>query len=256
MTTIGPQAPRGTILSKPSRRFRTQTPLGVKPLFLLTSAILAAAGAARAQQAPAPTAAPGSVLEEVIVTSQKRAENLQAVPISIQALDTKKLAELQVSSFDDYAKYLPSLSVQSFGPGYAQLYVRGVTNGGDGLHVGSQPLVGMYIDEMPVTTIANNLDVHIYDIARVEQLSGPQGTLFGSSSMAGTVRIITNAPDPSKFEGGYDVTANAFTKGDPGGKVEGFANIPLNDRAAIRLVGWAEHDGGYMGINGIASKAR
>jgi len=235
-------APRGIILSTPTRRCPQPT-LRLTPLAYATSAILAAAAApAHAQQATSP----GGVLEEVIVTSQKRAENLQSVPISIQALDTKKLAELQVSSFDDYAKYLPSLSVQSYGPGYAQLYVRGVTNGGDGLHVGSQPLVGMYIDEMPVTTIANNLDIHIYDVARVEQLSGPQGTLFGASSMAGTVRVITNAPNPGKFEGGYDIGLNTFTKGDPGAKVEGFVNVPLNERIAVRLVGWAEHDGGYI----------
>ncbi|HUO95885.1 MAG TPA: TonB-dependent receptor [Steroidobacteraceae bacterium] len=236
-------------MSKPSRRLRQRTPHIVKPLFYLTSAILAGAAPARAQQAPAPNA--GDVLEEVIVTSQKRAENLQSVPISILAYDTKKLDELQVASFDDYAKYLPSLSVQSYGPGQAQLYVRGVTNGGDGLLVGSQPLVGVYVDEMPVTTIANNLDVHIYDIARIEALSGPQGTLFGASSMTGTLRIITNQPNPSKTEGGYDITLNTFTKGDPGAKVESYVNAPINDHAAIRLVGWAEHDGGY--INNVAS---
>ncbi len=235
-------------MSKPTERL--QATLRIKPLFYLTSTILAAA-AAQAQQAPAPSA--GSVLEEIVVTSQKRAENLQSVPISIQALDTRKLAELQVGSFDDYAKYLPSLSVQSYGPGQAQLYVRGVTNGGDGLLVGSQPLVGVYIDEMPVTTIANNLDVHIYDIARVEALSGPQGTLFGASSMAGTLRIITNQPDPTKLEGGYDIGLNTFTKGDPGAKIESFVNLPLTDVAAIRLVGWAEHDGGY--INNVPSPA-
>jgi iron complex outermembrane recepter protein len=238
-------------LSKPTRR-RRQTTLRVKPLFYLTSAILAAAGPARAQQAPAATGA-GNMLEEIVVTAQKRSENLQSVPISIQAFDNKKLSELQVTSFDDYARYLPSLSVQSFGPGQAQLYVRGVTNGGDGLHVGSQPLVGVYVDEMPVTTIANNLDIHIYDIERVEALSGPQGTLFGSSSMAGTLRIITNKPEIGKLEGGYDVGLNTFTKGDPGAKIEGFVNVPINEHAAIRLVGWAEHDGGY--INNVPSPA-
>ena len=228
-------------MSKTCRR-TLQPPVGLRPLFAAISAILAGTGAAGAQQAPATA----GVLEEVIVTSQKRQENLQSVPISIQALDGKKLTELQVASFDDYAKYLPSLSVQSYGPGQSQLYVRGVTNGGDGLKVGSQPLVGVYLDEMPVTTIGNNLDIHIYDIERVEALSGPQGTLFGSSSMAGTMRIITNKPDPAKFAGGYDVTLNSFTKGDPGGTVEGFVNLPLSDTAAIRLVGWAEHDGGYI----------
>lgn len=217
----------------------------LKPLAVATSAVLAAS-AAQAQQAPM---APGAgALEEVIVTSQKREENIQAVPISIEAIDSKKLADLQVASFDDYARYLPSLSVQSYGPGQAQLYVRGVTNGGDGIHVGSQPLVGVYLDEMPVTTIANNLDVHVYDMARVEALSGPQGTLFGASSMAGTMRLITNKPDPSHFEAGYDLTGNTFTKGGQGGKIEGYANIPIGERAAIRLVGWTERDGGYINV--------
>ncbi len=177
------------------------------PVASAVAAVLA--GAAGAQTPPAPAGA-GPQLEEIIVTAQKRAENLQDVPVSIQALDSRKLEELQVSKFDDYLKYLPSLSSQSYGPGQSQLYVRGVTNGGDGLQVGSQPLVGLYLDEQPVTTIANNLDVHIYDMARVEQLSGPQGTLFGSSSMAGTVRIITNKPNPRGFEAGYTLTSESI----------------------------------------------
>lgn len=218
--------------------------LRIKPLVLMTSSILGASLAAQAQQAPTNSA----ILEEVIVTSQKRAENLQSVPISIQAIDQKKLMDLKVASFDDYSRYLPSLSVQSYGPGQAQLYVRGVTNGGDGLHLGSQPMVGLYLDDMPVTTIANNLDMHIYDVARVEALSGPQGTLFGASSMAGTMRIITNKPDATKFEAGYDVSGETYTVGAAGGKIEGFVNIPINDKAAIRLVGWDEHDGGYINV--------
>ena len=210
------------------------------------SAILAPGIAAQAQQVAATSGGVG--LDEIVVTAQKRAESLQSVPISIQAIDSKRLTELQVAKFDDYARYLPSLSVQSYGPGQAQLYVRGVTNGGDGVHVGSQPLVGLYLDEMPVTTIAQNLDVHIYDVARVEALSGPQGTLFGASSMAGTMRIITNKPDVTKFEAGYDIAGEHFTAGDTGGKVEGFVNVPISDNAAIRLVGWAVHDGGYINV--------
>lgn len=234
-------------MSKPSRRRRAPATLRVNQLAYLTSAILAASAAAAAEQPPVASGA----LDEIVVTAQKTSQNLQDVPISVQAFDSKRLEDLQVTSFDGYAKYLPSLSVQSYGPGQAQLYVRGVTNGGDGLHVGSQPLVGVYVDEMPVTTIANNLDVHIYDIQRIEALSGPQGTLFGSSSMAGVLRIITNKPDPTKFEAGYDLTANSFTDGAPGGKAEGFLNIPLGDNAAIRLVGYTERDGGYINnVNG------
>ncbi len=217
---------------------------GLRPWSLASAVSAILAGAATAQTPPEP-ASTGPQLEEIIVTAQKREENLQSVPVSIQALDTKKLEELQVSHFDDYLKYLPSLSSQSYGPGQSQLYVRGVTNGGDGLQVGSQPLVGLYLDEQPVTTIANNLDVHIYDMARVEQLSGPQGTLFGSSSMAGTVRLITNKPDPKRFAAGYTLSSESI-HGQMGGTIEGFVNVPLSDRMALRLVGYTEHDAGYI----------
>ena len=102
-----------------------------------------------------------ATLEEVVVTAQKRTENLQDVPISIQALGTQKLEELHVTNFDDYVKYLPSVSFQSGGPSFEHTYIRGVVSGGDGNHSGSLPSVGMYLDEQPVTTIDGNLDIHI-----------------------------------------------------------------------------------------------
>ncbi len=139
------------------------------------------------------------MLEEVVVTAQKRTEDLQKVPISLQVLNSETLEQHQVSSFDDYAKLLPSVSFQSFGPGQSQLYFRGIASGEDGLHAGSLPATGVYLDEIPVTTIGNTLDVHVYDIARVEALAGPQGTLYGASSLSGTLRIITNKPDPTAF---------------------------------------------------------
>ena len=139
---------------------------------------------------------------------------------------------------------MPSLSSQNFGPSQEQPFIRGVTNASDGLHVGSQPTVAIYLDEQSVTTIGDNLDVHIYDVARVEELSGPQGTLFGASSMAGTLRIITNEPSTAGFEAGYDLDANAMTAGSPGDILEGYVNLPVTDHAAIRLVGFTEHDGG------------
>ena len=211
---------------------------GRSSLAIAVAAVLAAQAAAAAD--------PAGALEEVVVTAQKRAENLQDVPISIQALDSKALEALSVSSFDSYAKYLPSLSYQTYGPGQSQLYVRGVTNGGDGLRVGSAPLVGVYLDEQPVTTIANNLDVHVYDIERVEALSGPQGTLFGASSMAGTLRIITSKPRTDRFEAGYDVGVEQVDSGGTGGSLEGFVNVPLSDRLAFRLVGYTVDDPGYI----------
>ena len=202
----------------------------------------------------AQTAAPAKVaaavaddsIADIVVTAQKRSENLQSVPISIQALGTKKLDELQVDNFNDYAKFLPSVSFQSGGPGFAQVYFRGVASGGDGNHSGPQPSVGIYLDEQPITTIQGALDIHVYDIARVEALAGPQGTLFGASSEAGTIRIITNKPDPSKFSASYDLEANQIDHGGFGGSVEGYVNVPLSAKAAVRVVGWYDHDGGYI----------
>lgn len=186
------------------------------------------------------------VLENIIVTAQKRQEDIQDVPISIQALGTDRLEDLHVQDFDDYVKFLPSISYQTTGPGFAQVYMRGVASGGDGNHSGSLPSVGMYLDEQPITTIQGNLDIHLYDIERVEALAGPQGTLYGASSQAGTVRIITNKPSAAAFEAGYDLEGTTVAGGDQGYLMEGFANIPLGERAAIRLVGWNRHDPGYI----------
>jgi outer membrane receptor protein involved in Fe transport len=217
---------------------------------LLTSTAMGLSSIAAAQDPPAappPAAAPAPPeAGDIIVTATKRSERLQDVPISIQALGTETLSQHQVSSFDDYQKLLPSVSSQSFGPGQAQLYFRGITSGTDGLHIGPTPATGTYLDEIPLTTIASTVDLHVYDIDRVEALAGPQGTLYGASSLSGTLRIITNKPSTRKFEAGYDLELNKFGKGNMGGAANGFVNIPLSERAAIRLVGFYEHDGGYI----------
>ncbi len=210
-----------------------------------------------AQNTPPPadaTTAPkdAKTLDTITVTAQKRVENLQKVPISIQVLGETKLKQQDVKDFNDYAKLLPSLSYGAIGggvfsgPGFAQVYMRGVASGGDGNHSGPQPSVGMYLDEQPITTIQGSLDIHIYDVARIEALAGPQGTLYGASSEAGTVRIITNKPDPTGFASGYAVEVNAIEGGGTGHVVEGFVNAPLSPAAAIRLVGWQKYDAGYI----------
>ncbi len=185
-------------------------------------------------------------LGAVTVTAQKRRENLQKVPISIQVLDTQKLEQLHINSFNDYAQYLPSVSYQSYGPDFTEIYMRGVASGGDGNHSGPQPSVGVYLDEEPVTTIQGPLDIHMYDIARVEALAGPQGTLYGASAESGALRIITNKPDPSGFAANYSVGVDSVASGGVGHVAEGMVNIPINKGAAIRLVGWKEHDAGYI----------
>ncbi|ATQ44160.1 TonB-dependent receptor [Caulobacter mirabilis] len=206
---------------------------------LLTTTMLTGVGPAWAQGAP-PT------VEEVVVTAQKRAEDLQDVPISVQAMGGEKLEQLVVSDFNDYAKFLPSVSFQTTAPGFSNVYMRGVASGGDGNHSGPLPSVGVYLDEQPITTIQGALDIHVYDMERVEALAGPQGTLYGASSQAGTLRLIANKPSTAGFAAGYDVTGTAIDHGGLGGSVEGFVNAPLSDRAAVRLVGWYVREGGYV----------
>jgi iron complex outermembrane recepter protein len=208
---------------------------------LLTTTVLGASSALA--QAPAEAIDSG---DEIVVTAQKREESIQNVPISIQAIGTKKLDQLNVASFNDYAALLPSVSFQAGTPGATQVYMRGVASGGDGNHSGPLPSVGIYLDEQPVTTIDGALDVHIYDIARIESLAGPQGTLYGASSEAGTIRIITNKPSTAGVEGRVDGEANSIAKGGFGGKLEGLINLPLGDRAALRVVGWYQHNAGYI----------
>ena len=214
----------------------------VAPALLLASTMLTAAPSAFAQAVNN---------DEVIVTAQKREENLQKVPLSIQAIGTAKLEQLQVANFNDYVKFLPSVAYQTSGPGYANVYIRGVASGENNNHSGPLPSVGIYLDEQPITTIGGALDIHVYDIARVEELSGPQGTLYGASSQAGTIRIITNKPQIGVFKGAYDVEVNQVDHGGVGYSAEGFVNIPVNDKAAIRLVAWGVRDAGYIdNVNG------
>ena len=108
--------------------------------------------------------------------------------------------------------------------------MRGVATGGDGQPPRSLPIVGMYLDEQPITTIQGTLDIHMYDIARVEALAGPQGTLYGASSQAGTIRIITNKPDPAASTAVYGLEGNVVDGDDTGYLAEGFVNVPLTER--------------------------
>lgn len=207
-----------------------------------------AAFSAQAQQAAAPEEKKEEsvTLETVQVTAQKRQENLQEVPLSLQVLDTQTLEEANVSDFEDYAKLLPAVSFATGEGGTPTPYFRGVVSGGDGNHSASSPSVGVYLDEQPVTTIGGALDVHIYDIERVEALAGPQGTLYGASSQSGTLKIVTNKPDPSGFAAGYALEWNSVSGGGDGFTAETYLNIPLADTAAIRLVAWHNQEAGYI----------
>ncbi|MFA6231103.1 MAG: TonB-dependent receptor [Rhodanobacter sp.] len=241
---------KGSRPASSSPRVRlTRVPLAVAICFAMAAPAMAqdtsqaAATAAGATTASKPRVA---TLGSVTVTAQKRTEDVQKVPISMQVLGSEKIEQLHINSFDDYVKYLPSVSYQSAGPGFSQIYMRGVASGGDGNHSGSRPSVGVYLDEQPVTTVTGPLDIHMYDIARVEALAGPQGSLYGASAESGALRIITNKPDPSGFAANYSVGMDTVQSGGIGHVVEGMINIPLSKTSAIRLVGWHEHDAGYI----------
>jgi outer membrane receptor protein involved in Fe transport len=230
---------RAVDLSRHKRSRSAHTPLAVSIALALGTPTAYVHAQAVVNDAPA--------LADITVTARKRDESLQDVPVSVQALGTDALASLGVKSFEDYALLLPSVSFKSFGvPGSATVLMRGISDGGDGNASGSQPSVGMYLDEAPVTTISSNLDIHIYDVARIEALAGPQGTLFGASAESGVLRVVTNKPTTDKFEGRVDVGYGRTQGGADSHSVEGFVNIPITDKAAIRLVGWSLKDGGWI----------
>jgi iron complex outermembrane recepter protein len=202
--------------------------------------------AAHAQAAPdsppeAPQPSTGTGIGEIVVTATHKAESLQKVPISIQALDSAKLEQSHVQNFADYAALVPSLSFETLGPGRSEPYFRGISVSG-----GQASTVGTYLDDIPITSTGMNPEVHVYDMERVEALSGPQGTLFGASSLAGTIRLITNKPKFDKLEAGVDIEANKWGKGAAGGTIEGFINIPIASNLAVRIMAYDMKTGGYI----------
>ncbi len=189
--------------------------------------------------------------EEIVVTATKRATDLQDTPIAIQVLSEEKLDELNIANFDDYIRYLPNVNSAGRGPGQSSVFIRGMaTDSSDqtSVEIGAPvPNVALYLDEQPVSSGGRNLDLYTADIARVEVLPGPQGTLFGASSQAGTVRLITNKPVYNEFQSGFDASYAVTSGGDPSNSVEAFINLPvIDDRFAVRAVFYNAVEGGYI----------
>jgi outer membrane receptor protein involved in Fe transport len=190
-------------------------------------------------------------LEEVIVTATKRVENLQNVPLAVTALSEETLDELNVANFDDYIRYLPGVNSAGRGPGQSSIFIRGMaTDSSDqtSIEIGAPvPNVALYLDEQPVSSGGRNLDVYAADIARVEVLPGPQGTLFGASSQAGTIRLITNKPVYDGFHAGFDASIATTKSGDLSNSIETYINVPvIEDKFAIRGVFYNAVEGGYI----------
>ena len=189
-------------------------------------------------------------VDQIVVTATKRAENAQDIPVAVQALGGEQLDELRVDQFTDYLTQLPGVTAGGAGPGQSTIYIRGVASTTPNLTTagvaGLAPNVALYLDEQPLAQPGRNLDVYAVDLQRIEVLPGPQGTLFGASSQAGTIRLITNKPKVGEFEA-FANSAVSFTRdGEASTKVEGGINFPVADNAAIRVVGYIDNRGGYI----------
>jgi len=189
-------------------------------------------------------------IEEVVVSATKKKENASDIPITVTALTEETLKEMNVSNFDEYVEYLPNVTSGGRGPGQSTIYIRGLAV--DPVNVflsaaqGSAPNVALYLDEQPVQVPGRNLDVYIADMERIEVIPGPQGTLFGASSQAGTVRLITNKPKFDVTEGGINSSIFDTANGSGSFSYDGFINIPMSESWAVRGVLYQSKAGGYI----------
>ncbi len=190
-------------------------------------------------------------IQEITVTAQRRTENAQDVPITIQALTGETLKQLNVTTFDDLAKYTPNVTEANLGPGQSSIFMRGLSVGVTGQQgtgtTGPIPNVAVYLDEQSTALPGRNLDVYAADMERIEVLEGPQGTLFGSGAEAGVLRYITNKPKLDVTEGSVDAGYSYTAHGDPNSNVSAVLNLPLiQDTLAIRGVIYTDSRGGYI----------
>jgi len=206
--------------------------------------VLAAPGAF-AQQAPA--SRNSLTLEEVIVTAQKRTEALQDVAQSVTVLSNATFERQQADNLQDYLALIPGLSLEGSTRGVSRITLRGINTGG----VAST--VGVYVDEVPFGSssgLANGAilagDFDTFDMQRLEVLRGPQGTLYGASSLGGVMKFVTNPPQTESFEGKAQVAMEDVSGGDLGYSASSFVNIPLSDRFAVRATGFYRLDGGFV----------
>ncbi len=191
-----------------------------------------------------------ATIEEIVVTSRKRTESLQDVPLSVSTLTEETLEQTGINTFEDYLLQLPGVTAGGSGPGQNTIYIRGLASTTPNLTTagvaGLAPNVSFYLDEQPLAQPGRNLDVYAADIARIEVLAGPQGTLFGASSQAGVVRMITNKPKIGVTESNVELETRFMPEGDTGTKIELMTNIPLGDNTALRFVAYSDERGGYI----------
>jgi outer membrane receptor protein involved in Fe transport len=193
----------------------------------------------------------GNELEEVVVTATRRSENLQNVPIALTALTSTTLSDLNVQTLDDFVKYLPNVTTAGVAPGQDELYMRGLSTTHQGSQVvggtGTFPNVAVYLDDQSVQLPGRNLDVYAADLARIEVLEGPQGTLYGAGAQAGAVRYITNKPKLDVDEGSVDASYSTTAHGDPSASGVAMVNVAVVPGTfALRAVIYDDSRGGYI----------
>ena len=165
--------------------------------------------------------------------------------MSVTAFTDQRIVHEGFKKIDDYAAHIPGLTVNTREPGGANVIMRGCAV--SAVNFGGTATTSVYLDEQPITSAGFNPDPRLVDISRVEALSGPQGSLFGDAAECGTLRIITNKPDPSSFDGWFDVTGSAIDDGDLGYDINAMVNIPIvEDKLALRLVGFHAEEAGFI----------
>jgi len=185
--------------------------------------------------------------EEVVVTARKREETVQDVPISVAAPTESDLRDRGAETIEDVASNVAGFTVQNLGPGQSQIAMRGVSAG---QIVRDQPgvkeQVGVYLDESVISLSLFTPDVDLFDMKRIEVLRGPQGTLFGSGSLSGTVRYISNQPKLDTSETVGELGVNVLTDGGVGGTAKAAVNVPFGPTAAMRVAAYYTKYGGFI----------
>jgi iron complex outermembrane receptor protein len=190
-------------------------------------------------------------LQEMIVTANRREENLRNVPITVQVLSGEQLRELSLNTFNDVIKYTPNVTYSGNGPATGNIFIRGLGSPGTGNQsqstVAPFPNVALYLDEQSMQFPARNNDVYMVDVERVEVLEGPQGTLFGGGAQAGAVRYITNKPKLNVTEGSANASWGTTAGGDDNSSANATINLPLiPNHLAVRATIFNDHRGGYI----------
>jgi iron complex outermembrane receptor protein len=188
-----------------------------------------------------------AALDEVIVTATRREERLRDVPVSITALSQEDLNERGIVNYDGLATATPGVVLNRASANFNNFTARGIGTNGYGANL--QSTVAIYIDELPISSNGNStiLDPSLYDVERIEFLRGPQGTLFGSGSLAGALRILTHDPDPNRFDASALVDLGTTSGGGLRQRYNAMVNIPLvEDQLALRIVGFSRHEEGWV----------